>query len=124
MGGRKNKGWLGSLAKGVVSDVVGAASLGTVDVNNQKINLNPEDAASNFMSSSTGMNSISGLSGPTPELPKAEDPTEQALRAKAEADAAVAKELNLKNGLAQNTTILGGSLGDSSNLRKKKLLGE
>jgi hypothetical protein len=122
MGGKK-KGGIGGFFKKIASDVAGATTLGVVDVNSGKINLNPEDAAANYSSGITANTTINGAT----EIPKAqtaEDPAEQALRAKAEAEANLMKEINLKN-TGLGLTNLGGSfMSDNSNLKKKKLLGE
>lgn len=127
MGGRKKKGGLfgsvESLVTGAAKSGLQVGTGGIYDPNTGTIKTG-ESQLNNVMSGVSGQTLAAEMSGPTPNMPQAEDPAEQALRAKAEADAAVAKELNLKNGLAQNTTILGGSLGEASNLRKKKLLGE
>lgn len=109
--------------KGVASDAVAASTAGFVDLENGKINTNPEDAAKNFVRGATGGNTMRSLMPEMPKLPTPEDPNAQDARAKAEAEKKMNAELGTQaRGLS--STILGGSTGDDSVLKKKRLLGE
>lgn len=83
-----------------------------------------EDQLNNVVTSASGQRIVNASAPKAPSIPKAEDPSVAAARAKAEADAKFAKELGEKGkGLA--STVLGGSVSaDQSILKKKKLLGE
>nr|BDT27291.1 hypothetical protein BHI3_07570 [Bacteriovorax sp. HI3] len=58
-----------------------------------------------------------------PNLPAAPDYEAQKAAAEAEVEAKQLKDINLKNS-GVSSTMMGGSTGDDSNLKKKKLLGE
>lgn len=117
-------GGVAKAATGLASDAVGVTTAGIVDLEKGKINLNPKDAAKNWGESATGSDTMKSLQPEIPKPPTAEDPTAQAARAKAEAEAKTMKEIGEK-GRGLSSTVLGGSTStDNTILQKKKLLGE
>lgn len=111
-------------ATGVVSDGVGVATGGVVDIENGKINTNVKDAAGNWVQSATGGDTMKSLMPEPPAMPKAENAAAQRAKAEAEAAAKLTKEVG-ERGKGLSSTVLGGSISeDASVLKKRKLLGE
>lgn len=117
-----------SAAGGLASDVVAVTSAGTVNYDPNtggvKINANGTDNLSTFMGGATGSKTQASMAPPMPEIPKAEDPADQARKAASIAEAKLAEQAGVKSkGLS--STILGGSVSDDNSvLKKRKLLGE
>lgn len=117
-------GWFKKLkkaAKSIVKDTAKAATFGAYNPDTGSINFNVDKMGDNFAEGVTysGTATELGLLPKPPKLPEAESEADQADRARAAAESKMGNE---KRGLA--STMLGGSLGEDSNLKKKKLLGE
>lgn len=108
-------------AAAAIKDSAKVVSAGAYNPDTGGINFSPEKMVENQMNGAmmTGQLGELGLVPKEPKLPKAEDPADQEAKARAAANAKMGEE---KRGLA--STLLGGSLGDDSNIKKKKLLGE
>lgn len=114
-----------SAASGWVNDVAGAISLGTIDLENQKLNLNGKDNLDLWANSVTAGQTTAAVMGAQkpPELPPAEDLGDQQKRAEIEAAKRLEDELGTKP-RGFSSTILGGSYStDAGILQKRKLLG-
>lgn len=132
MGGKK-KGGLGGLANSIANVAVKGTTGGALSTDGtgwgEKLARGDLKSTSDFLDAGqdavisgaggAGLMEANKIMNPVLDLPAAPNPVAQEAAAEEEARKKVAQV-----GKGVSATILGGSLGDNSNIKKKKLLGE